>query len=61
MEQKQIIEKLLKVSNEISKNDKPKANYIHLSEEYIQQRADERGISFDDMVMIIEEELKFKK
>jgi hypothetical protein len=42
MEQKQIIEKLLKASNEISKNDKPKANYIHLSEEYIQQKADEK-------------------
>jgi hypothetical protein len=45
------------VSNEIQKNRKPKAEYIHLSEEFIQQQADERGISFDDMVKIIEEEL----
>jgi len=58
-EQQELLTKLLKVSQEIDRT--PKANYIHLSEEYIQQRADERGISFDDMVMIIEEELKFKK
>ena len=56
---KELLTKLLKVSQEIDRT--PKANYIHLSEEYIQQIADERGISFDDMVMIIEEELKFKK
>jgi hypothetical protein len=57
MEQKQLVEKLIKASNEIQKNRKPKSEYIHLSEEFIQQQADERGISFDDMVKIIEEEL----
>jgi hypothetical protein len=48
---------LIKASNEISKNRNTSANYIHLSEEYIQQQADERKISFDDMVEIIKKEL----
>ena len=55
MEQKKLVEKLIKASNEISKNRKPSANYIHLSEEFIQKKADERGISFDDMVEIIKQ------
>ena len=46
MEQKELIGKLIKASNEIYKNRTPSANYIHLSEEYIQQQADERKISF---------------
>lgn len=53
MKQKKLVEQLIKVSNKISKNRKPSANYIHLSEEFIQQQADEREISFDDMVEII--------
>lgn len=57
MEQKKLIGKLIKAANEISKNGKPKANYIHLNEEYIQQQADKRKISFDDMVEIIKNEL----
>jgi hypothetical protein len=57
MEQKKLIEKLIKASNEISKNRKSNANYIHLSEEFIQQQADERKISFDDMVEIIKKDL----
>lgn len=46
MEQKKLVEQLIKASNEISKNRKPSANYIHLSEEFIQQQAYEREISF---------------
>ena len=57
MDQKKLVEKLIKASNEISKNRKPSANYIHLSEEFIQQQADEREISFDDMVEIIKNKL----
>ena len=58
MEQKNLVEKLIKASKEISKNKNPSASYIELSEEFIQQQADEREISFDDMVKIIAEELK---
>jgi hypothetical protein len=57
MEQKKLVEQLIKVSNEISKNKKPSANYIFLSEKIIQQRADEQKMSFDDMVEIIKNEL----
>lgn len=57
MEQKKLVGQLIKVSNEISKNRKPSANYIQLSEEFIKQQADERGISFDEMVGIIKKEL----
>ena len=57
MEQKKLVRKLIKVANEISKNRKSSANYIDLSEEYIQQQADERKISFADMVEIIKKEL----
>ena len=56
---KELLTKLLKVSQEIDRT--PKNNYIHLSMEYIQSRADENGVTFDDMVRIIYEELKFKK
>lgn len=57
MEQKKLVKKLIKASNEIFKNRKPSASYIHLSEDYIQQQADERKISFDDMVEIFKKEL----
>lgn len=57
MEQKKLAGQLIKVSNEISKNRKPSANYIQLSEEFIKQQADEREISFDEMVGIIKKEL----
>ena len=57
-EQKKLVSKLLKVSNEIQKKRLGQANYIHLSEKFIQQRADEEGVTFDEMVKIIEEELK---
>jgi hypothetical protein len=55
---KELISKLLKVSQEIDRT--PKANYIHLSEEYIQSKADENGDTFDEMVEIIENKLNPK-
>jgi hypothetical protein len=57
MEQKKLVEQLIKASNEISKNRKPSANYIHISEEFIQHQVDERKNSFDNMVEIIKNEL----
>ena len=57
-EQKKLVSKLLKVSNEIHKKRSGKATYIHLSEKFIQEQADEKGVTFDEMVKIIEEELK---
>jgi len=58
-EQKELLTKLLKASKEIDRASK--ANYIHLSTEYIQSRADENGVTFDEMVKIIENELKPKQ
>ena len=60
-EDKKIADKLLKTANEIHKKGLAKANYIHLSAKFIQERADEEGVTFDEMVKIIEEELKPKK
>lgn len=48
-----LIDRLIKASNEISKNRKSKANYIILDESYIQKMSDEAGISYDEMVEII--------
>ena len=56
---KELISKLLSASQEIDIT--PKANYIHLSEEFIQKQSDEKNISFDEMVKIIENELKPKQ
>ena len=58
--QKKLVSKLLKASNEIQKKRLGQANYIHLSEKFIQERADEEGVTFDEMVKIIKEELKPK-
>lgn len=55
---KELISKLLRISQEIDRN--PKANYIHLSEEYIQKKAEENGVTFEEMVKIIEIELNPK-
>ncbi len=61
MNQKKLMSKLLKAANEIGKSGRHgKANYIHLSEEFIQKQADKREISFDKMCRIIENELKPK-
>ena len=57
---KELVSKLLKASNEIHKKRLGQANYIHLPAKFIQQRADEEGVTFDEMVKIIEEELKPK-
>lgn len=57
--QKELITKLSKASQEIDRTSK--ANYIHLSEEFIQNKADEQGVTFDEMVKIIENQLEFKK
>ena len=59
--QKDLVSKLLKASNEIHKKRLGQANYIHLPAKFIQQRADEEGATFDEMVKIIEEELKPKQ
>ena len=56
---KELVSKLLRASREIDRTSK--ANYIHLSEEFIQKKADEKNISFDEMVKIIENELKPKQ
>ena len=57
-EDKELVSRLLKASNEIHKKRLGQANYIHLQAKFIQQRADEEGVIFDEMVKIIEEELK---
>jgi hypothetical protein len=56
---KELITKLAKIAQEIDRTSK--ANYIHLSEEFIQNKADEEGVTFDEMVKIIENELKPKQ
>ena len=56
-EDKELVSRLLKAANEIHKKGLAKANYIHLPAKFIQQRADEEGVTFDEMVKIIEEEL----
>ena len=58
-EQKMLLSKLIKASQEIDRT--PKASYIHLSSEFIQNKADENGVTFDEMVEIIEDELKPKQ
>jgi hypothetical protein len=60
-EDKKIVDKLLKAANEIHKKRLANANYIHLPAKFIQERADEEGVTFDEMVKIIEEELKGKQ
>ena len=56
---KELITKLAKIAQEIDRTSK--ANWIHLSEEFIQNKADEQGVTFDEMVKIIENELKPKQ
>ena len=60
-EQKEIVGKLLKAFNEIHEKILDQGNYIHLPAKFIQERADEEGVTFDEMVKIIEEELKPKQ
>ncbi len=56
---KELISKLLKASQEIDRT--PKANYIHLNTHFIQSEADKNGITFDEMVEIIENILNPKQ
>ena len=60
-EDKKIVDKLSKAASEIHKKRLANANYIHLPAKFIQERADEEGVTFDEMVKIIEEELKPKQ
>ena len=55
---KKLVEKLLSASNEIHKNRKSNANFIHLKKDYIQKQSDKLEVSFDDMVEIIKMRLK---
>lgn len=57
MEQKEIVQKLIEAASLIENSRTPKANYVHLSETYIQSQADERGISFEEMLDVIRKEL----
>ena len=41
-------------------NDTPKHTYIHVSIEFVQKSADERGVSFDEMIKIMEDEFNGK-
>jgi hypothetical protein len=56
-EQKKLVEKLIKAANKIQNSRKPSASYVHLTEEFIQKQADEKGISFEAMCEIIRNEL----
>lgn len=60
-EDKELASKLLKACNEIHKKRSGQANYIHLSAKFIQERADEEGVTFDEIVKIIEEEFEPKQ
>lgn len=58
---RRLVENLNKIANEIYKTRLSKANYIVLSEEYIQKRADDNDVSFNKMVEIIKNELLSNK
>ena len=60
-EQKKLVTQLLKASNEIHKKRLGQANYIHLPAKFIQQRADEEGVTFDEMEKELEKYLKGKQ
>lgn len=45
----------------MSKNIKPKVNTVVLTDRYIQNRADEEGVTFNEMKEIINKELKPNK
>ena len=52
-----LVAKIIEASNKISKNRKPDADRIFLTEEYIAERAAEIGVSVDEMCNIIQNEL----
>ena len=59
-EDRELVSALLKASNEIHKKILDQKNYIHLPSKFIQQRADEEGVTFDEMLKIIEGEFNPK-
>ena len=58
MDQTKLIERLLLASEHISENRKGDGDCIHLDVEFIQRIADSVGISFDEMVKLIQNDLK---
>jgi hypothetical protein len=55
MDSKKLMGDLVEAVNVSVKSHNPKANYIHLSKEYIQKLANEYKVSFDEMVMVIDD------
>jgi hypothetical protein len=60
MNNKKIVENLILAAQNIEEARIGKANYIFLSEDFIQEQADKQGISFDAMIEVIENELSGK-
>ena len=62
-EQKKLVTQLLKASNEIHKKRlcQDTRFVIQLTAKKIQEQADEYGVTFEEMVKIIEKELKGKE
>ncbi len=60
MDQKKIVKNLILAAQKIEESRISKANHIFLSEDFIQEQADKRGISFDAMIEVIENELSGK-
>jgi|7_EtaG_2_1085326.scaffolds.fasta_scaffold18528_3 hypothetical protein len=55
---KELTNTLLKLKEKLKTLKNGKDNQIHISKEFIQQLADENEVEFDEMVKIINEELK---
>lgn len=51
---KKLIKKIIEAANIIENNNKPKACYIPLNNEYIQALADKKNISFDEATILIQ-------
>lgn len=59
MNNKELIDKLLKASEKINaESRKGNASHITLPYGYVEKRAKEKGVSFDEMYQIIVEELQ---
>ena len=59
MNNKELIEKLLKVSEKINvESRRGNASYITLPYGYVEKRAQEKGVSFDEMYEIILKKLQ---
>jgi len=55
---KELTNTLLKLKEKLKTLKNGKDNQIHISNEFIQHLADENEVEFDEMVKIINEELK---